>query len=184
MALDKVTIPARIAAAVLDTQPQLSVVGVYVPSRDRSVSKTERKEQFISSLLNALQGLPAENRAGLVLGGDYNVISRTHQPAHAGFLPFEYGLLETLAESGLIDAHEHCVPGAQPHSWIGRTGDGYRYDFHVARELGTRIEACAYLHETRDQHLTDHAAVTLSLRTEATRLDTGDPTESDEIALF
>lgn len=185
VSLDKVTIPARVAAAVLDTQPRVSVVGVYVPSRDRSVDKTERKQLFIGSLLDALAGLPAAARAGLVLGGDYNVISRTHQPAHVGFLPFEYGLLETLTEYGLLDAHEHCAPGTQPHSWIGRTGDGYQYDyFHVARGLSTYIEACTYLHETRGQQLTDHAAVTLSLRVDATRLDTGDPTESDEIALF
>jgi exodeoxyribonuclease-3 len=183
--LEKVTIPARVAAAVLDTQPRISVVSVYVPSRDRSVDKTERKEQFIGSLLDALAALPASNRAGLVLGGDYNVISRTHQPAHPGFLPFEYGLLETLAESGLVDAHEHCTPGTQPYSWIGRTGEGYRYDyFHVARELSDRIEACAYLHETRERQLTDHAAVTLSLRAETDRLNTSDPTESEEITLF
>jgi exodeoxyribonuclease III len=185
VALDKVTIPARIAAAVLDTRPRVSVVGVYVPSRDRSVDKTERKQLFIGSLLDALAALPATNRAGLVLGGDYNVISRTHQPAHMGFLPFEYGLLEALAESGLIDAHAYCTPDTQPHSWIGRTGEGYQYDyFHVTRDLSARIEACTYLHETREQQLTDHAAVTLSLRADAPRLDLGDPTESDEIALF
>jgi exodeoxyribonuclease-3 len=183
--LNKVTIPARVAAAVLDTQPRVSAISVYVPSRDRSVDKTERKQQFIGSLLDALANLPTVSRGGLVLGGDYNVISRTHQPRHVGFLPFEYGLLETLTESGLIDAHQHCTPGAQPHSWIGRTGEGYQYDyFHVARDLSTRIEACAYLHETREQQLTDHAAVTLSLRVEATRLDTGDPTDCEEIALF
>jgi exodeoxyribonuclease-3 len=103
---------------------------------------------------------------------------------HAGFLPFEYELLETLRESGL-DAHERCAPGVQPHSWIGRTGDGYQYDyFHVARELSTRIEACAYLHETRERQLTDHAAVTLSLHIEAARMDTGDPADSEEITLF
>jgi exodeoxyribonuclease-3 len=88
-------------------------------------------------------------------------------------------------ESGLVDAHQHCAPGTQPHSWIGRTGEGYQYDyFRVARELSDRIEACAYLHETREQQLTDHAAVTLALRAEADRLNTSDPTESEEIALF
>ena len=44
--------------------------------------------------------------------------------------------------------------------WVGRTGDGYRYDyFHVGRELADRIAGCGYLHETREQRLTDHAAV-------------------------
>ena len=72
--------------------------------------------------------------------------------------------LEALERHGFVDSHEHCAPGTQAHSWIGRTGDGYRYDyFHAGRELGGRIKACAYLHETREQRLTDHAAVTLTL---------------------
>src|SRR5690349_14466848 len=31
-----VSIPGRVAAAVLDTEPAVAVLGVYVPSRDRS----------------------------------------------------------------------------------------------------------------------------------------------------
>lgn len=184
-ALAKVSIPARVAAAVLDTHPRVSIVGVYVPSRDRSVNKTERKEQFIGSLLDALANLPASNREGLVLGGDFNVIGRAHQPRHPGFMPFEYQFLEALEGLGLVDAHDHHAPGTQPHSWIGRTGDGYQYDYiHVASQLSAHIEACTYLHQTREQQLTDHAAVTLSLRVDAAHLDTSNPAEPDEIALF
>lgn len=164
-----VTIPGRVAAAVLDTEPAVAVLGVYVPSRDRSAEKTEKKQGFVASLLHALDELPAELRGRLVLGGDYNVIARTHRPLHPGFLPFEFGLLEALEAHGLVDAHERCSPGEQPYSWIGRTGDGYRYDyFHVGGELAKRITDCAYLHETREQRLTDHAAVTLELRVDST----------------
>jgi hypothetical protein len=69
---------------------------------------------------------------------------------------------------------------------IGRTGDGCRYDyFHVGGALAERIQACAYLHETRDSRLTDHAAVTLSLAVDdVARLDTRDPTEADPLTLF
>ena len=42
-----VSVPCRVSAAVLDTRPVISVLGVYVPSRDRSVDKTEHKERFI-----------------------------------------------------------------------------------------------------------------------------------------
>ena len=137
---------------------------MYVPSRDRSSGKTEKGEPFVTSLLAAIDGLPPNVRDRLVLGGDYNVISRTHQPLHAGFLPFEFGLLEQLEAHGLVDAHQRCAPNEQAYSWIGRTGDGYRYDyFHVGRALAARIQTCAYLHETRERKLTDHAAVTLSL---------------------
>jgi exodeoxyribonuclease-3 len=181
-----VSIPGRVAAAVLDTEPAVAVLGVYVPSRDRSAGKTERKAGFIGSLLAALDGLPNELRARLVVGGDYNVIARTHRPLHPGFLPFEFGLLEALEAHGLVDAHERCSPGEQPYSWIGRTGDGYRYDyFHVGRELPEHIQSCAYLHETREQRLTDHAAVTLKLDVgRVARLETGNPTADDALTLF
>lgn len=181
-----VTIPGRVAAAVLDTEPKTAVLGVYVPSRDRSADKTEKKQTFVASLLKALDELPPQLRDWLVLGGDYNVIARTHVPLHPGFLPFEFGLLEALEAHGLVDAHEQCSPGEQAYSWIGRTGDGYRYDyFHVGRELAGRITACAYLHETREQRLTDHAAVNLTVAVDrVARLTTSNPAEEEAATLF
>ncbi|WP_163508367.1 hypothetical protein [Fodinicola acaciae] len=84
---------------------------------------------------------------------------------------------KTLQHHGFIDAYARCSPGEQAYSWIGRTNDGYRYDyFHVGAALSDRIASCAYLHETREQRLTDHAAVTLTLDVAAVeRIDTGDP---------
>jgi exodeoxyribonuclease-3 len=179
------SIPSRVAAVALDTQPSIAVLGVYVPSRDRSATKTEKKQAFVGSLLAALDGLPDELRSRLVIGGDYNVIARTHRPLHPGFLPFEFEVLEAFETHGFVDAHERCSPGEQAYSWIGRTGDGYRYDyFHVGRGLAERIQACAYLHETREQRLTDHAAVALHLALDhVERLPTGDLTD-DAMTLF
>jgi exodeoxyribonuclease-3 len=181
-----VSLPGRLAAVVLDTEPRLAVLSVYVPSRDRSVDKTEKKRGFIASLLAGLDAMPEELRGRLIIGGDYNVIARDHRPLHPGFLPFEFGLLEALEPHGFVDAYQRCEPGVQAHSWIGRTGDGYRYDyFHVGRELSGRIRGCTYLHETREQRLTDHAAVTLGLGVErVVRLDTGELFGRDEGMLF
>ena len=171
-----VSVPCRVSAAVLGTEPAISVIGVYVPSRDRSAGKTERKQRFIRTLVEACDKLPGDLREHLVLGGDYNVIGRTHRPLHPGFLPFEFGLLEGLRERGLVDAYEHVAPGEQAYSWIGRTGDGYRYDYlHVGPGLAGLIGTCSYLHETRQFGLTDHAAMTLTLHADATPLETGDP---------
>ncbi|MBB4914078.1 endonuclease/exonuclease/phosphatase family protein [Streptosporangium saharense] len=183
--LSEVSIPGRVAAAVLDTTPRTRWLSVYVPSRDRSADKTTRKELFIASLLKALHELPAEQRGHLVIGGDYNVIAADHSPLHPGFLPFEFGLLGTLRAQGFVNAYEHCSPGTQPYSWIGRTGAGYCYDyFHVGAALTDRIGGCAYLHETRELGLTDHAAVRLNLALDAVRLPYEDLAEPDEIALF
>jgi exodeoxyribonuclease III len=178
-----VSVPCRVSAAVLGTEPTISVIGVYVPSRDRSADKTERKQQFIRTLVDACDKLPSDLREHLVLGGDYNVISRTHIPLHPGFLPFEFGLLDGLRERGLIDAYDHVAPGEQAYSWIGRTGDGYRYDYlHVGPGLAGLIGACSYLHETRQFGLTDHAAMTLSLHADATPLETGNPANTEPAA--
>lgn len=175
-----VSIPCRVSAAVLDAEPAISVIGVYVPSRDRSADKTERKERFIRTLVAACDKLPDDLREHLVLGGDYNVIGRTHRPLHPGFLPFEFGLLEGLSERGLIDAYDCVAPGEQAYSWIGRTGDGYRYDYlHVGPGLANLIGTCSYMHETRQLGLTDHAAMTLTLHADATLLETGNPAETE-----
>lgn len=161
-----VTIPTRIAVAELDTTPSTIVVGMYVPSRDRSVKKVEKKQAFLASLLSSLAALPVTMRNSLVIGGDYNVISRRHLPQYPQFMPFELDFLDELEQLGLVDAHEHSAPGIQEHTWVGRTADGYRYDyFHVGAELTGRIKNLAHLHEVRGHEaLTDHSAVTLGLQ--------------------
>lgn len=184
--LERVTLPGRVAAAVLDSDPRTVVVGVYVPSRDATFEKTEKKRVFIASLLELLATLPPDVRETIIMGGDYNVIARSHRPLHPGFHPFEFGLLETLERLGLVDAHQHLAPGQQPYSWIGRSGAGYRYDyFHVGRRLAPGISACDYLHETRELSLTDHAALSLSLKANPLqRLTTSEPAHSDSLSLF
>ncbi|MEW9556330.1 endonuclease/exonuclease/phosphatase family protein [Nonomuraea sp. NPDC050783] len=181
----QVSIPARVAAAHLATTPLTWWVSVYVPSRDRSEDKTTRKELFINSLLKAIEQLPEVERAHLVIGGDYNVIGADHRPFHAGFLPFEFRLLDTLRAEGLVDANERAGTESQPHSWIGRTGDGYRYDYiHVGAELADRLRGCRYLHETREANLTDHAAVEIQLAVQADRLPCEPVGGPDPLALF
>jgi exodeoxyribonuclease-3 len=168
--LAEVSIPSRVAAVTLGTQPPVTVVGVYVPSRDRSTDKTAKKRTFLASLHAALRAVPAPVRATTVLGGDFNVISRAHRPIYRGFLDFEYDFLDQIDALGLADAHHRYAPGEQVHSWVGRTGDGYRYDYlHTGSSLAGRVTHSAYLHETRQLRLTDHAAVTLGLDIPAPR---------------
>jgi exonuclease III len=159
-----VTLPGRITAASLDTDPALLLVGVYVPSSDRAPDKLRRKQTFIASLLDTLADVTTAERTRLVLCGDLNVITRDHQPAYRGFLPFEYAMLDTFTVLDLVDAHTHCHPGVQEHSWIGRTGNGYRFDYmFAAATLGSVIRSCRYDHEPRRLGLSDHAAVTMTV---------------------
>lgn len=161
-----VTLPCRASAVVLQTRPRkLTILGVYVPSRDRSDAKVARKEAFIESLLDQLRRLPVTQRERLVIAGDYNAVARHHEPPLAGFFPWEYGLHDELQRIGLLPAHELRPRGDHPHSWIGRTGQGYLYDYvHVGGRLHRGVERCEYLHRPRECRLSDHAAVAVRLR--------------------
>jgi exodeoxyribonuclease III len=161
-----VTVPCRAQGIVLDGPQRLPIIGVYVPSRDRSAEKIERKERFIASLLESVRCLPAERRQRLLLLGDYNVVARSHEPSLPGFFPYEYDFHDELARLGLHPAHELKPYGrSQPHSWIGRTGIGYLYDYaHLGSAIGSALCRCQYLHGPREQQLSDHAALALRLR--------------------
>jgi exodeoxyribonuclease-3 len=161
-----VTLPCRAAAVLLETVPRkLALVGVYIPSRDRSELKVARKEAFIASLLDGLRKLPTAQREQLVVAGDYNAVARCHEPPLPGFFPWEYGLHDELEQIGLRSAHELRPRRDHPHSWIGRTGFRYLYDYvHVGTGLQRNVERCAYLHGPRERRLSDHAAVAVRLR--------------------
>jgi len=158
-------LPWRIAAVRLAIEPSVTVLGIYVPSRDRSPAKVARKQKFIRSFLQSLAGLPPRTRRSLVIAGDYNVVSRRHMPPRPGFFPYEYEMHETLEELGFVSSHEIISRRKHPHSWIGRTGDGYLYDYiHVGEALQDRLDLCRYVDVTRARRLSDHLAVAASWR--------------------
>jgi exodeoxyribonuclease-3 len=163
--MDGVTIPSRAVAVTLDTEPALTILGLYVPSSDRAPAKVAKKRAFLTSVLDALERMTTQDRKDLIIGGDYNVITRDHQPRYRAFQPFEYDFLEDLQRLGFTDAHRHRHPDVQAHSWFGHGGNGYQFDyFHTGANVTARVAHCAYLQEPRTARLTDHAAVALALR--------------------
>lgn len=160
-----ITLPGRAVACAVPTEPGLTVLGVYVPSSDRAPDKVDKKRDFLQSLLETLRRLPEAWRRNLVLCGDYNVITRDHQPPYPGtFLSWEYSFLDAIGDLGLVDAYRHLHPALQPHSWLGRSGNGYCFDYiHVPIGLATHLRECGYDHEPRHARLTDHAVVNARL---------------------
>ena len=181
-----ITPTGRAVAITVDTTPAVTVLGIYVPSSDREQSKIGRKRGFLRTLLAALDQLDEVDRQHLILAGDYNVVSRTHQPPYQGFLPFEYDLLDDLAARGLTDAHEHLRPGVGVHSWYGRGGNAYRFDYiHTGQAITATVRCCDYLQEPRTGKLTDHAAVRLTAEiTAEKRLPVDDDFLTDPGQLF
>lgn len=168
-------LPARAAAILVDTTDgPLRIVGAYVPSRDATLDKTERKKNWITRFHVALEATATETP--LLLLGDLNVLEPAHTPAHRGqFTPFEYDFYTSLSSRhGLVDLFRHLHPDRVEHSWARHTELGYRYDHaHGTTDLATRLTSCDYLHETRavaadGSRLTDHSGLAVQVALTAT----------------
>jgi exodeoxyribonuclease III len=119
--------------------------------------------------------------------GDLNILEPGHQPRYPFFAPFEYDFYQALADAhGLADAFRGLHPEAAEYSWVGRTGDGYRYDHaFCSRELTGLVTSCQYVHQPRSDKLSDHSALTLHLDLAAPEvLAVGDPTATHEPDTF
>ncbi|MFE9748275.1 endonuclease/exonuclease/phosphatase family protein [Saccharothrix saharensis] len=177
-------LPARATGIVIDTDHgTLRVLGAYVPSRDASLDKTERKKRWITGFRAALDATRTDTP--VLLLGDLNVIEPDHQPPHRGqFAPFEYDFYRDLTRHhGLVDLYRHHHPDRIEHSWARRPELGYRYDHaHATPDLAEQVLTCDYVHDTRlpqadGTRLTDHSGLTVTTTlTPATRLLTSDPT--------
>jgi exodeoxyribonuclease III len=136
---------------------EVEIIGSYVPSRDASDEKKQKKKNFLSNLLTAFEKAPVSpNR---IFAGDFNILEPDHLPHYSFFEAWEYDFYRRLADYQLRDAFRHLHPNDEEYSWVGRTGDGYRYDHcFVSSPLLPLVRACSYLHEPRFEKLSDHSA--------------------------
>jgi exodeoxyribonuclease III len=157
-------LPSRAGAVILPAPGgPLRVIGLYVPARDAGAGKTERKRTWLAACDAALAAAVSE--MPVLLLGDLNVLEPGHRPGYPFFAPFEYDFYRALSGvHGLTDAFRHLHPRDAEYSWAGRGGDGYRYDHaFCSRSLAGRVTACYYLHQPREDGLSDHSALTMHL---------------------
>lgn len=178
-------LPHRAVSVTVATDAgPLDVVGLYVPSRDATQAKTERKQRFIQACRDQLP--PGGEHMRLVVG-DFNILEPGHQPRYPIFKAFEYGFYDWFGTNGYLDAWRAHHPEGFHYSWVGRTGDGYRYDHTFASTaLQDRLVGCEYVDDFRTtEFLSDHSALSarLALRPVGALL-VSDPTEPEQSALF
>jgi exodeoxyribonuclease-3 len=153
----------RLVVVRLDDRVPVNLVAAYVPSRDASEDKIFRKRNFLRQMADVLRRTAGVGTT--IFMGDLNIIGRDHVPKYPVFKAWEYDTLEEIAAIGFIDVFAELNPGLQAHSWVGRNGAGYRYDYaFVSPDLMGSVQSCSYIHEPRLEGLTDHAAVQLELR--------------------
>jgi len=131
--------------------------GTRVPNR-----RDEVKRRFLEYLLNYLGIFPIES---LMLCGDLNILEPDHIPHYSKFEDWEYGFYTSLEELGLVDAFRFLNSDQVEYSWVGRTGDEYRYDhIFVSEDLTCKVTLCKYLHKPRKDGLSDHSGMLIEFR--------------------
>jgi exodeoxyribonuclease-3 len=154
---------SRLVSAEIDIFDQkIEIIGTYVPSRDVSEKKIIRKKTFLENLVKNFDKNPSNSER--IFCGDLNILELNHVPHYSFFKSWEYDFYKKIQDYHLVDAFRQLNPTKQDYSWIGRTGDGYRYDHcFVSKGLVKKLTNSYYLHSPRDQKLSDHAAIITEL---------------------
>lgn len=136
----------------------VEIIGTYIPSRDKSSQKIKRKKQFIVNLKKSFESNNKyKNR---IFCGDFNILEPSHNPHYSFFENWEYDFYNSLKSYGLYDSFRHLNKNKKEYSWVGRTGNGYRYDHcFISDDLLFAVKKCYYLHEPRKKRLSDHSAI-------------------------
>lgn len=151
-----------VSAKVFYLDEELEIIAVYVPSRDSSYEKIQKKKLFLKSLNESFEARHITERT--IFCGDLNIVEPDHNPHYPFFENWEYDFYRSLTKYRLVDAFRHLNPGVKEYSWVGRTGDGYRYDHcFISLDRIRFLQACYYLHEPRDLKLSDHSALITAL---------------------
>lgn len=142
---------------------KIRILGLYIPSRDRTEKKVIRKRRFIDDVVKYLSN--RDNSFDIVCG-DFNILERDHYPRYSTFFQWEYEFYDKLYELKYSDAYRIKNPMKDEYSWVGRTNNGYRYDhMFISKKIMNYAIECSYLHETRsnENKFTDHSAMKLDI---------------------
>ena len=126
-----------------------SVFGMYLPHK--------KKHKLFDFLLTEIsQGKPA------ILAGDFNT-GKNHIDQKGNSFWYEEKLF-ALEKQDYVDAFRHKHGSVQEYSWYSHQGNGYRYDHtYLHKSLLPILTDCVYLHDWREQGLSDHSPMLLSL---------------------
>ncbi|GIF01128.1 endonuclease/exonuclease/phosphatase family protein [Paractinoplanes rishiriensis] len=166
--LDATYLPHR-AAGVIVSHPagrQFGFVGLYVPSRGPRARRNVDKRAFQTAVTALLPRLEAAfpPDVPVIVAGDLNVVEPGHRPHHAVFGRWEYEFYRGFADAGFTDVYRLHHPERTEHSWIGRSGAGYRFDHMFCTTVqDLTVSGCRYVHHPRSLGLSDHSALSADL---------------------
>jgi exodeoxyribonuclease III len=139
----------RVITAVVDT---IRIAAFYFP-----------QDHAKAALFEYILELPEEflTKPALLLG-DFN--TGKHYIDETGKTFYESHYLELIESRGWTDAWRNCHGDKREFSWYSHAGNGFRIDHMFAsRALLPRIRQVDYMHQVREDCLSDHSAMILEL---------------------
>lgn len=137
------------ANVVMADLGMIRICGVYLP---------HKKKHKLFDILHqeATADIP------LIIAGDFNTgINGIDQNGTSFWYTDE---LKQLSQLEMVDAFRVLHGDQKEYSWYSHQGNGYRYDHtYISKVMAPIISKCDYLHSWREEKLSDHSPMLLSI---------------------
>ncbi|MBT8220492.1 MAG: hypothetical protein KJP00_11740 [Bacteroidia bacterium] len=126
-----------------------ALYGMYLPHK--------KKHALFDLLISEVQ-----EHTPSILVGDFNSGKNFIDQAKDSF--WYTDKLEKLESLDMVDAFRAKQGQIKEYSWYSHRGNGYRYDHtYVHKMLLPMVHDCRYIHEWRENRLSDHSPMVLTL---------------------
>ena len=130
----------------------LNIYGCYFPIADL-------KKYLFDFLLEEIERNGKEN---IIITGDLN--TGKHYLDEKGATFYHSAYLNKIENKGLMDAWRKVHGEKREFTWYSNTGNGFRLDhFFIDNELSEKIVSCEYIHQYRENKISDHSMMILEL---------------------
>jgi exodeoxyribonuclease-3 len=130
-----------------------SLYGLYFPQKDE-------KKVLFEFILSEIKKNPNEKSMFI---GDFNTGRHFVDEAKSTFACSDY--MDKIEQTGYSDAWRYVNKDAREYSWYSNSGNGFRIDHvFVHKELVSWVDNCYYIHDVREEKISDHSMMVLELR--------------------
>lgn len=154
-----------VSAEITAKKEKILVTGIYVPPSGSRNIPNGKKKTFQESFKKLIGKKEIKKKyPNWIVLGDLNVLEPNHVPKYSAFTPWEYAFYNSFAQNGFTDSFRQVQPTKNEYSWIGKKGNGYRFDHcFTTKRLSSKVSNCKYLSATREKKLSDHSGLLLEL---------------------
>jgi len=125
------------------------VYGVYLPHKKKH------------KLFDVLNQEILENKPSIIAGDFNSGINKVDQKGDSFWYEKDF---KKLLKNEMTDAFRFIHKDKLEYSWYSHGGNGFRYDHTlVHKDLLPIVNECIYLHEAREENISDHSPMILKL---------------------